>query len=106
MAENIINLTQDNFDSKTAKGDWVIDFWAEWCGPCKMLNPVFTLASDDFKGKVNFAKVDIDVENDLAQKFDVLSIPSLLFIKNGEIVDRTVGLISKDNLVSMIRETF
>jgi thioredoxin 1 len=106
MAGNIVELNSRNFDEKTSKGKWVIDFWAEWCGPCKMLNPVFSAASEEFKGKVNFAKVDIDSETDLAQMYDIMSIPHILFIKDGEIVDRSGGLISKDNLFSMIKKAF
>ncbi|MEK6910176.1 MAG: thioredoxin [Nanoarchaeota archaeon] len=106
MAGNIVELNQGNFDSKTSKGEWVIDFWAEWCGPCKMLNPAFSAASEELKGKVNFAKVDIDSETDLAQMYDIMSIPHILFIKNGEIVDRSVGLISKDTLLSKIKSAF
>ena len=106
MVGNTVELTSENFDSKTSKGFWLVDFWAEWCAPCKMLNPIFTAVSDEFKGKINFGKVDVDIQNDLAQNFEVLSIPALLFIKDGEIVDRTVGLISKDALISKIKMTF
>ena len=106
MAGNIVDLNQGNFNDKTSKGEWVIDFWAEWCGPCKMLNPVFAAASEELKGKINFAKVDIDSETDLAQMYDILSIPHILFIKDGEVVDRSVGLISKDTLLSKIKNAF
>lgn len=106
MAGNVVELRHENFSSKTAKGNWVVDFWAEWCGPCKILSPIFSSVADEMKGKFNFGKVDVDAETDLAQGFDVMSIPTILFIKDGELVDRSVGLVSKEELASQIKKTF
>lgn len=98
MGENTVALGIDNFENKTSKGNWVVDFWAEWCGPCKILGPTFDAVAGEMKGKVHFGKVDVDAEGELAQQFDVMSIPTLLFIKDGEIVDRAVGALSSGAL--------
>jgi len=106
MSENTEVLTGENFDSATSKGKWVIDFWAEWCGPCKMMAPQFEAAAKELKGKVGFGKVDVDKEQDLAGRFDVMTIPTLLFIKDGEQVNRFSGAIPKDELILMTKESF
>jgi|SRR3989338_1982623 len=103
MGENTINLTSVDFDSKTSKGKWVIDMWAEWCGPCKIIAPIFDSAAGELKGNINFAKVDVDKETELAERFEVLSIPTLLFIKDGNVVDVVHGVISKDELLKKAR---
>lgn len=106
MSENTETLTTGNFDSAISKGNWVIDFWAGWCGPCKMMAPQFDAAAKDMKGKVNFGKVDVDAEPDLAGRFEVMSIPTLLFIKDGEQVNRFSGAIPKDEIILMAKESF
>ena len=106
MSENVDTLTTGNFDSAISKGKWVIDFWAEWCGPCKMMAPQFEAAAKDLKGKVNFAKVDVDAEPDLAGRFEIMSIPTLLFIQDGEQVNRFSGAIPKDEIALMAKESF
>jgi len=106
MSENTETLTIDNFDSAISKGKWVIDFWAEWCGPCKMMAPQFEAAAKELKGKVNFGKVDVDAQPDLAGRFEVMSIPTLLFINEGEQVNRYSGAIPKDEITLMTKESF
>ncbi|MBI3334861.1 thioredoxin [Candidatus Pacearchaeota archaeon] len=99
MGEHISTLTTDTFDAKTKKGAWMIDFWAGWCNPCKIMAPRFAEASEEMKGRVHFGKVDVDSEQELAERFQVMSIPSLVFLKDGEMVDKIVGLVSKDDII-------
>lgn len=95
------NINSENFEEKT-KGKCVVDFWAEWCGPCKMLGPVFEELSKDYKGKANFFKVNTDESQDLAQKFNVMGIPCIIVMKDGEEIDRIVGFMPKDSLKKKI----
>ena len=106
MVGNITDLNGGNFDSKTMKGNWIIDFWAGWCGPCKMIKPEFDAAAEELQGKVHFGKVDVDSENELASRFKVMSIPALLFLKDGEVVDQSVGFIDKDSIIEKTEEAF
>lgn len=93
-----IELNNDNFDSVTSNGVSLVDFWAPWCGPCKMLNPVIEKLVDEFEGKVNICKVNTDEESDLASKFGIRSVPTIIFIKNGEVVGQMVGVASEQVL--------
>lgn len=93
-----IELNNDNFDSVTGNGVSLVDFWAPWCGPCKMLNPVIEKLVDEFDGKANICKVNTDEESDLASKFGIRSVPTIIFIKNGEVVGQMVGVASEQVL--------
>jgi len=84
------------------KGVVIVDFWAEWCGPCKMLAPVFEKLSKEFGDKVKFAKINVDDYSDVAQKYGVMSIPCVIFFKNGDEVDRLIGFHGDDVLRSKI----
>jgi len=106
MNKDIIELDDASFDSKIKKGKWVVDFWASWCGPCKVLSPIVDEAAVDLKGKVNFGKVNVDENQDLAGKFEIMSIPTVLFIKDGEVVNRFVGVREKEDIVDMAEESF
>ncbi len=94
-------LNSANFDSTVAKGTTVVDFWASWCGPCRMLAPIFEELSKEVKG-VKFAKVDITESEEIAQKYGVMSIPTLIIFKNGKEVDRRMGALPKDLLKKWI----
>ena len=80
----------------------VVDFWAEWCGPCRMVSPIIEELAADYGGKVNFAKVNVDKAQELASKYGIMSIPTVILFNKGEIVTKQVGAASKDNFKSMI----
>lgn len=82
----------------------VIDFWAEWCGPCKMVGPIIDEISKEYKDKVVVGKVDVDNNDEAATKYNIRNIPTILFIKNREIVDKVVGVTSKKPLVEKINQ--
>lgn len=82
----------------------VIDFYADWCGPCKMMGPIIEEVANELKGEVKIGKVDVDNSPSTSTKYRVMSIPTLLFIKNGAVVDTIVGVISKDKLIEKINE--
>ena len=79
-----------------------VDFWAEWCGPCRMVGPIVEELSGDFDGKVKFVKVNVDEANELASKYNVFSIPTLMILNKGEVVAQQVGAASKDTYKNMI----
>ena len=82
-----------------------VDFWAEWCGPCRMVSPVVEELSNDYDGKVKFVKVNVDEANELASKYNIFSIPTLAIFKNGQLVSQQVGSASKDSYKNMIEKT-
>lgn len=104
MAGNIIYLDDNNFNKevKESKIPVIIDFWAEWCGPCRMMGPVFEELSNDYTGKLKFTKLDTDKYGDLAGDFEIQGIPSLLILNKGKEVDRIVGFAPKPALKAKI----
>ena len=99
---NAPELTKENFDAETGEGVTLVDFWAEWCGPCKMIAPMVDELAADFDGKAKVGKINVDNETDLAAKFNVSSIPTLLVIKDGKEVQRFVGVTSKSDLAAAL----
>ena len=97
-----IELTPANFEEVTKEGVSMVDFWAPWCGPCRMIAPVIEELAADFQGKANICKVNTDEEQDLAVKYGIRSIPTILFMKNGEVVDQMVGASSKQAFADKI----
>ena len=97
-----IELTADNFESTVSNGVSLVDFWAPWCGPCRMIAPVIEELAGEFEGKANICKVNTDEQQDLAVKYGIRSIPTIIFMKDGEIVDQSVGATSKQALAEKI----
>jgi len=97
-----IELTGSNFEATLAEGVSLVDFWAPWCGPCRMIAPVVEELAEDYEGKANICKVNTDEEQDIAVKFGIRSIPTIMFFKNGELVDQIVGAQSKQALSDKI----
>ncbi len=92
-----VELTSENFNDTLKNNEVVmVDFWAPWCGPCRMIAPVIEELAEEFEGKAVVAKVNTDEEQDIAVQYGIRSIPSILFFKNGELVDQMVGAASKD----------
>ena len=95
-------LTADNFDSTVGSGVTLVDFWAEWCGPCRMMTPVLDQLASEYDGKAKVAKVNVDDEQDLAVRFDISSIPALIVFKDGKVAKRFVGVTAKGELAAAL----
>ncbi|HEU4403226.1 MAG TPA: thioredoxin [Candidatus Polarisedimenticolia bacterium] len=104
MSENILTLTHNNFEAEVKKpgAPILVDFWAEWCGPCRMVAPVLEKLAVEYQGKARIGKVNVDEESSLAAKYGVQSIPTLLMFKEGKVVEQFVGATSRDVLARLI----
>ena len=100
----VLEINNDNFNEEVNenKDTLIIDFWAEWCGPCKLLSPIIEELAKEFEGKIYFAKVNLDNNQDLAMKFSIRSIPTLLLIKDGEVINQLVGAVPKSNITDIL----
>ena len=99
-----LNLNKDNFEQSISSGVALVDFWAEWCGPCKMQLPIIEEFSSEMEGKATIGKVNVDEELELAQSFGIQSIPTLILFKDGKPVKKLVGLHSKESLYEEINQ--
>lgn len=99
-----VHLTQNDFEEKTKQGVALIDFWAPWCGPCKMAGPVIDELAKEYQSKALIAKVNVDEEQGLAEKFGVMSIPTVVLLKDGKEVDRVMGFAGKEGFEDMIKK--
>ena len=105
MADEIA-ITQSNFETEVMKSTIpvVADFWAEWCGPCRMIGPVLKELAQVYKDKIKVVKINVDQEPDLAAKFNIQSIPTLLFVKNGQVVKQQIGAVPRQVLEKIIKD--
>ncbi|HET6452421.1 MAG TPA: thioredoxin [Spirochaetia bacterium] len=105
MAEEV-TVTRSNFDAEVMKSavPVVADFWAEWCGPCKMIAPVLKDLARDYKDKIKIAKIDVDAEGELAQQFNIVSIPTILVFSKGQVVKQQIGAVPRPALEKMIKD--
>ncbi len=100
----IVEVNDSNFEEVVLKSDKlvIIDFWAEWCGPCRMVAPIIEEISEEYAGKVLAAKVDVDTNPGISSKLGIRNIPTVMFFKDGEMVDKQVGAVPKTNFVSKL----
>ena len=104
MSEAVVQVTDSNFDQEVLKSSVpvLVDFWAEWCGPCRMVAPVVEELAKQYQGKVKVAKVDVDQNQRIATQYAIRSIPSLYVFKGGKVVDQIVGAVPKHQIVSVL----
>jgi thioredoxin 1 len=105
MAQEV-TITKGNFDSEVMKSAVPVlaDFWAEWCGPCRVIAPILKDLARDYQDKIKIVKVNVDLEPDLAMQFNVSSIPTLLFFKNGQLVKQQIGAVPRQALEKIIKD--
>ena len=106
MGEYTLNVTGAAWETEVLKyeGLVLVDFWAAWCGPCKIVGPVIDEIAEEYNGKVKVAKVNTDENPDLASRYKIMGIPTLMFIKNGSIVDTMVGAVPKGQILSKLTQ--
>ena len=104
MSDNIVHVTDASFEADVLQSDIpaLVDFWAEWCGPCKMIAPILDEIATEYAGKIKISKVDVDSNPEAAAKFNVRGIPTLLILKNGVVEATKVGALSKGQLMEFV----
>ena len=107
MSEFTIDVNEENFDSIVINSDKpvLVDFWAEWCGPCKMLTPTIEAIAEEYNDKSSIVKINVDDAPAIATKYGIRSIPSILLFSKGEVVEQRVGAVSKEELTSLLDKT-
>ena len=95
-------LNESNFDTETSTGTTLVDFYADWCGPCRMLSPIIESVADSLSGQINVVKVDVDRSPDLARRFNIKGIPTLLVVKDGNVVNRKTGMGTREQLLEFV----
>lgn len=106
MSDKIISLSDEKFDADVinANGPVLVDFWAEWCGPCKMIAPILSEIADEFDGKVTVGKLNVDENNETPPKYGIRGIPTLLLFKDGAVAATKVGALSKTQLIEFLND--
>ena len=101
-----VTIENGNFDAEVIQSDTpvLVDFWAEWCMPCKMVAPVLDQISQDYAGRLKIAKVDVDDNGEIAQKFNIVSIPTLLLFKDGNVVGQQVGAVPRETIEGLFKD--
>ena len=99
---SVMHLTKYNFDSITSSGLVLVDFWAEWCGPCRMQAPILDQLEEEIGSKVKVCKLNVDDHPDIARRFGVFSIPTIIAFRDGEQINKAVGVQSREQLITMI----
>jgi len=104
MTDNVKDYSTNDFKSEVVESDTpvLVDFWAEWCGPCKVIAPVVEELAKDYEGKIKFGKVNVDDHNMVASEYGVRSIPTLLIFKNGAVVNQIVGAVPKEKITAIL----
>ncbi|MBC8215791.1 MAG: thioredoxin [Candidatus Marinimicrobia bacterium] len=107
MAENVFEFTSENFDSEVIKANQpvLVDFWAEWCGPCKAIAPTINAIAKEYTEKVKVGKVNVDQNQQVAMQYGIRSIPSLLIFNKGKVVQQIVGAVPKESITKLLDET-
>ena len=104
MSDNVLHVTDASFENEVLKSTLpaVVDFWASWCAPCRMIGPVIEELADEYKGRLTVAKMNVDENSNTPTQYGIRGIPAILFFKNGELVEQVVGAVPKAQLVSVI----
>ncbi len=104
--ENVMVISKDNFEEEVLKSDKtvLVDFWAPWCGPCRAVGPIVDELAGEYAGKAKVSKLNVDDEGEIAAKFRVMSIPTIMIFKDGEVVEKVIGARSKSELASLINK--
>lgn len=102
--EMAINLTKDNFDETISTGKCLVDFWADWCGPCRMLGPTIEALASKYEGRVTVCKVNVDDEEQLAARFGIMTIPTVILFVDGKETDKKIGVFPQEEFEKMIEK--
>ncbi|MDD4297027.1 MAG: thioredoxin [Ruminiclostridium sp.] len=106
MSNNVLTITKENFENEVLRSDKpvLVDFWAAWCGPCRMVAPIIDSVAADYIGKAKVGKINVDEQSELAEKFKIMSIPTLIVFKNGQIAESVMGARSKESIAEMLNK--
>lgn len=104
MSANVLKITSENFASTIASGVTLVDFWADWCGPCKMLAPVLDAVAVELAGKAKIGKINVDEQEALARQFSIMSIPTLIIFKDGTLMEKVSGFRQQNVISAMVKK--